>query len=361
VMKAGHFVLRKAVARRWWGRMSKKGKREESSDEESSEDELSDDESSDEESSDEPEDEVIGVEAGLDLSDKESEEEEIGVEMDSDSDSKEEESITTTKTSLPLPPALKTKDVPKTKGVKDGVEREGAESWVDGVIGCKVGVASWLEEGQSEEAAVKTGGDVQCEEDAVLKKGDAARAESGVDETVGSGVGAVNWLVKERGAEVSTEGGGVRCDKEIALERTEEGDMLRDMEGVGQRGVEDEGTKKSDEEQSKIREGRKTSKLRGKLTKKDKRQLLQGIDKVFSRDNGLRRRHRWKRHQQIVEDLEKRWELSKRSRDLRRHLQSRRRYVAPQIGSALACFLSPLHMEIKDRKEIEGVDEQEKG
>jgi len=36
-------------------------------------------------------------------------------------DSKEEESITTTKTSLPLPPALKTKDVPKTKGVlRDG-------------------------------------------------------------------------------------------------------------------------------------------------------------------------------------------------------------------------------------------------
>jgi len=222
-MKAGHFVLRKAVARRWWGRMSKKGKREESSDEESSEDELSDDESSDEESSNEPEDEVIGVEAGSDLSDEESEDEVIGVEMDSDSDSEEEESITTTKTSLPLPPALKIKDVPKTKGVKDGVEREGVESWVDGVIGCKVGVASWLEEGQSEEATVKTGGDVQCEEDAVLKKGDAARAESGVDETVGSGVEAVSWLVKERGAEVSTEGGGVRCDKEIALERTEEG------------------------------------------------------------------------------------------------------------------------------------------
>jgi len=340
---------------------------------------LSDDESSDEESSNEPEDEVIGVEAGSDLSDEESEDEVIGVEMDSDSDSKEEESITTTKTSLPLPPALKTKDVPKTKGVKDEVEREEAESWVDGVIGCKVGVASWLEEGQSEEAAVKTGGDVQCKEDAVLKKGDVARVESGVDETVGSGVGAVSWLVKERGAEVLTEGGGVRCDKEIALERTEEGgektaineggnilcaeevileesgkeaehgvdgvvgsgvwvadwqvkekkmgipdtgedvrhneevalerteegDMLRDMEGVGQRGVEDEGTKKSDEEQSKIREGRKTSKLRGKLTKKDKRQLLQGMNKVFSRGNGLRRRHHWKRHQQIVEDLEK--------------------------------------------------------
>jgi len=115
VIKAGHFVLRKAVARRRWGRTSKKGKREESSDKESSEDERL-------------EDEMIGVEAGPDSSDEESEEEVIGVEMDSDSDS-EEESITTTKTSLPFPLTLKTKDVPKTKEVKDGVEREGVASW----------------------------------------------------------------------------------------------------------------------------------------------------------------------------------------------------------------------------------------
>jgi len=40
----------------------------------------------------------------------------------------------------------------------------------------------------------------------------------------------------------------VRYDEDIALERTEEGDMLRDMEGVRQQGVEDEGTKKSDKE-----------------------------------------------------------------------------------------------------------------
>jgi len=193
------------------------------------------------------------------------------------------------------------------------------------------------------------GGDVQCDEEVVLEKSE--------EETKS---GAADWRVEEKMGIPDT-GEDVRRDEDVALERTEEGDILRDMEGVGQQGVEDEGTKKSNEERSKIREGQKTSKLRGKLTKKDKRQFLQGMDKVFSRGNGLRRQHRWKRHQQIVEDLEKQWELSKRSRDLRRHLQSRRRYVAPQIGSALACFLSPLHMEIKDRKEIEGVDEQEKG
>ena len=173
---------------------------------------------------------MIGVEAGLDSSDEESEEEVIGVEMDSDSDSEEEESVTTMKTSLPLPPALKTKDVPKTKEVKDGVERKGGESWVDRAIGCEVGVASWPEEGQSEEAAVKTGGDVQCEEDTVMKKGDAAKAKSGVDEAVGSGVGAVSWLVKERGAEVSMKGGGMRCDEDVVSERRRERDRPRERE-----------------------------------------------------------------------------------------------------------------------------------
>ena len=171
--------MRKAVARRRWGGISKKEKkgwREESSDEESSEDERS-------------EDKMIGVETGLDLSDEESEEEVIGVEMDSDLDSEEEESITTTKTSLLLSPTLKTKDILKIKKVKDRVEKEGEESWVDRTIGYEVGVASWPEEGQSEEAVVKTGGDIQCEEDAVMKKGDAAKVESGVDKAVGSGVG----------------------------------------------------------------------------------------------------------------------------------------------------------------------------
>lgn len=39
--------------------------------------------------------------------------------------------------------------------------------------------------------------------------------------------------VKEKMRILDT-GEDVRCDKNIALERTEKGDMLRDMEGVGQ-------------------------------------------------------------------------------------------------------------------------------
>jgi len=230
VMKAGYFVLRKAAARRRWSRISKKGKKgwreelsnEKSSDEESSDKDLSEDERL--------EDKMIGAEAGSDSSDKESEEEVIGVEMNSDLDSEEEKSIMTTKTSLLLLPALKTKNILKMKEVKDRVKREGGESWVDRAIGCKVGVTSWSEEGQSEEAAVKTGGDVQCEEDTVMKKGDTAKAESSRDKAVSSGVGAVSWLVKERGAEVSTKGEGIQCNKDVVLEKRREGDRPRERE-----------------------------------------------------------------------------------------------------------------------------------
>jgi len=77
---------------------------------------------------------------------------------------------------------------------------------------------------------VKTGEDVQCEEDAVMKKGDAAKAKSGVDEAVSSGVGTVSWLVKERGAEVSTKGGGMRRDEDVVSERRREGDRPRERE-----------------------------------------------------------------------------------------------------------------------------------
>ena len=185
---------------------------------------------------------------------------------------------------------------------------------------------------------MKTGGDVQCEEDAVIKKGDAAKAKSSVDEAVGSGVGTVSWLVKERGAEVSTKGGGMRRDEDVVSERRREGDRprerekwsgrlegltgksgvdeavwaavrrvvekkmgiqdpgedvrrdedvvlgrkgegdrLRDTEEVGQQGVEDKGTKKRDEERSKVRDGQETSEMLGSLTKKGGQRCPQHI------------------------------------------------------------------------------------
>jgi len=246
---------------------------------------------------------------------------------------------------------------------RDGVEREEAEEWVDAVIGYGIGMASWLEEG-SEKTAMDEGENVQCDEEVVLEKseeetkssvadwrveekmgspdtgedvqcdkeitlerteegdekmtmnegGDVRcaeevileeseeEAEHGVDRIVGSGVTATSRLVEEKEMGIPDTREDARRDEDIVLKRKR--DRPRDMEKVRQRGVKDKGTKKSDEERSKIREGRKTSKLRGKLTKKDKRQLLQGMDKVFSRDDGLRRQHHQERHRWTGEEVE---------------------------------------------------------
>ena len=62
--------------------------------------------------------------------------------------------------------------------------------------------------------------------------------------------------------------------------------------------------KKRKKKKNEIRKHTKMSKLRGKLTKKDKRQLLQGMDKVFSRDDGLRRQHHQERHRWTGEEVE---------------------------------------------------------
>jgi len=306
----------------------------------------------------------------------------------------------------------------------------------------------------SEKTVINKGGDILCEEDVVLEESKEEAKSRGVasrlveereievlnveksmrrnedvvlgrvtgesrqqgvereeDRVVGSGVWAAVWQVEEKKMGIPDTGEDARRNEDVILKRKGERDRPRDMEEVGQRGVEDKGTKKSDEEQSKIREGRKTSKIQEKLTKKDRqrhiKKALQGTEddddtpmvrvvgdgtigtkisgvegrivlwspRELAIENawivceehykGLRSVGLWwnpqEQHRQMVQELEKRGEQSKRACDLRRHLQSRRRYVAPQIGSALACFLSPLHVETKDWKEIKGVDEQEKG
>ena len=54
--------------------------------------------------------------------------------------------------------------------------------------------------------------------------------------------------------------------------------------------------KKRKKKKNEIRKHAKILKLQGKLTKKDKRQLLQGMDKVFSRGNRLQRQHHREQH-----------------------------------------------------------------
>jgi len=120
------------------------------------------------------------------------------------------------------------------------------------------------------------------------------KVEHGVDRIVGSSVTATSRLVEEKEMGILDPREDAQHDKDVVLKRKR--DRPRDMEKVRQRGVKDKGTKKSNGERSKIREGWKTLKLQGKLTKKDKRQLLQGIDKVFSRGDRLWWRHRGEQH-----------------------------------------------------------------
>jgi len=157
-MKAGHFVLRKAVAKRRWGRTSKKGKREESSDEESSEDKLSNDKSSDEESSDEPEDKMIGYRTWV-------------------ASRLEEQSEKTTMN--------RGKDVQNNKDVileESEEEREGVEGKRDGVVGDGVWVADWQVK-EKEIGILNAERHVQCNEDIVSErkgKEDMLREEKGM-------------------------------------------------------------------------------------------------------------------------------------------------------------------------------------
>jgi len=120
-------------------------------------------------------------------------------------------------------------------------------------------------EEEDEKITMNKGGDVRCAEEVILEESEE-EAEHGVDRIVGSDVTVTSQLVEEKEIRIPDPREDVQRDKDVVLKRKR--DMLRDMEGVRQQGVEDEGTKKSDEEQSKIREGRKTSKIREKLTKK---------------------------------------------------------------------------------------------
>jgi len=109
-----------------------------------------------------------------------------------------------------------TTNVLKTELERDSVEREEVEEWVDAVIGYRIGMASWLEEG-SEKMAMNEGGDIQCDEEVVLEKSE--------EETKSS---AADWRVEEKMGLLDT-GEDVRRDKEITLERTEEGDEKMTM------------------------------------------------------------------------------------------------------------------------------------
>jgi len=124
-------------------------------------------------------------------------------------------------------------DVLKTELERDSVKREEVEEWVDAVIGYRIGMASWLEEG-SKKMAMNEGGDVQCDEEVILEESEE-ETEHGVDRIVGSGVTATSRLVEEKEMGIPDPREDARRDKDIVLKRKR--DRPRDMEEVRQRGV----------------------------------------------------------------------------------------------------------------------------
>jgi len=116
---------------------------------------------------------------------------------------------------------------------RDGVEREEVEEWVDAVIGYRIGMVSWLEEG-SEKMTMNEGGDVRCAEEVILEESEE-EAEHGVDRIVGSSVTAMSWLVEKKEMGIPDPREDVRRDEDVILKRKR--DRLRDMKEVRQRGV----------------------------------------------------------------------------------------------------------------------------
>ena len=112
------------------------------------------------------------------------------------------------------------------------------------------GVASWLIK-EREIQVLNIEKSIQRNEDVVLERVMGESRQQGVEREEGRVLGDGIWVVVQRVEEkmgIPDTEEHVQHDEDIALERTEERDMLRDMEGVRQRGVKDEGTKKSDKE-----------------------------------------------------------------------------------------------------------------
>jgi len=260
-MKAGYFVLRKTAARRRWGGMSKKGKKE-----------LGDEELSENEKL---EDEVIGVETESESDSEEDErkmkrsgkkeEEEARQEVERVAEAKMKDEMEREKKRQ----EAKEREEAEKKAIeeaKDKVEQEAqeqveeksqegkntltkvvlvsafvydgtvqrleykrvAEDGVDEVIGYGIGMASWPEEGD-EKMTMNEGGDVRCVKEVILEESEE-EAEHGVDRIVGSDVTVTSQLVEEKEMGIPDPREDARRDEDVVLKRKE--DMLREEKGM---------------------------------------------------------------------------------------------------------------------------------
>ena len=98
-------------------------------------------------------------------------------------------------------------------------------------------------------------------------------------------------------------------DEDITLERKGKGDRSSEWKEFMQLGIKDKGTKKREAELREIRRFLETLKAPEKLTRKDKQHFLQHTDKFFLQEGKIWWREHRDKHQQVIEEQEKHYQL----------------------------------------------------
>jgi len=119
----------------------------------------------------------------------------------------------------------------------------------------------------------------------------------------------VSWLEGGGKTLVSAVGKREVSDKNITLERKRKGNRSSKWKEFMQLGIKDKGTKKREVELREIRRFLETLKVPEKLTRKDKQCFLQHIGKFFLQGGKMWWREHQGRHQQVIEEQEKYYQL----------------------------------------------------
>ena len=96
-------------------------------------------------------------------------------------------------------------------------------------------------------------------------------------------------------------------NEDVTLERKGKGDRSSGWKEFMQLGIKDEGTKKREAELREIRRFLETLKVPEKLTGKDKQRFLQHTGKFFLQGGKMWQQEHQGRHQQVIEEQEKRY------------------------------------------------------
>jgi len=123
------------------------------------------------------------------------------------------------------------------------------------------------------------------------------------------GIWVASWLEREGEILVLAVGKRGVDDKDITLERKGKGNRSSEWKEFMQLGIKDEGTKKREAELREIERFLETLKVPEKLTRKDKQRFLQHTGKFFLQGGKMWWREHQGRHQQVIEEQEKCYQL----------------------------------------------------